>query len=133
MPKRSAALALALLLSGCAVSRVPETSFAEPTAVERTVKSYYERHASEENRRCLTPYMDGMTQVSVVEETPESLVVDVRYLYRDRFKTDRDNGFRRECIGYAGRRFTLSKSDAGIAVVEMTGPNGAGALTPDPG
>jgi hypothetical protein len=28
----------------------------------------------------------------------------------------------RECTGYAERRFTLANSDAGVAVVEMTGP-----------
>ena len=111
----------AVLLAACA-SRVPATSFAEPSAVERTVMRYYERHASEENRTCLSPYIDGLTQVSVVEDTPERLVVDVRYLYRDRFKDDRGNGMGRECSGYAGRRFTLAKTDAGITVVEMTGP-----------
>jgi hypothetical protein len=113
---------LVLLLAACAASRMPATSFAEPPEIERAVMRYYERHATEENRTCLSPYIEGLTQVDVVEETPERLVVDARYLYRDRFKDDRDNGMGRECSGYAGRRFTLAKSDAGIAVVEMTGP-----------
>ena len=112
----------AVLLTACAASRMPATSFAEPSAVERTVMRYYERHATEENRTCLSPYIEGLTQVDVVEDTTERLVVDVRYLYRDRFKDDRDNGMGRECSGYAGRRFTLAKTDAGIDVVEMTGP-----------
>jgi hypothetical protein len=112
----------AVLLAGCAASRIPATSFAEPSAVERTVMRYYERHATEENRTCLSPYIEGLTQIDVVEDTPERLVLDVRYLYRDRSKDDRDNGMGRACSGYAGRRFTLAKTDAGIDVIEMTGP-----------
>ena len=111
----------AVLLAACA-PRMPATSFAEPSAVERAIIRYYEYNATEENRTCLSPYIEGLTQVNVVEDTPERLVVDVRYLYRDRFKDDRGNGMGRECSGYAGRRFTLAKTDAGIDVVEMTGP-----------
>ena len=115
MPKRPVALALALtLLAGCAASRVPATSFAEPSDVERAVMRYYERHASEENRTCLTPYIDGINKVTVVEETPERLVIDVRYLYGDRFKDDRDTGMGRECVGYRERQFTLGKGTAGV-------------------
>jgi hypothetical protein len=113
---------LVLLLAACAASRIPATSFAEPPKIERAIMRYYERHATEENRTCLSPYIDGLTQADVVEETRERLVVDVRYFYRDRFKDDRGDGIGRECTGYAGRRFTLAKSDAGVAVVEMTGP-----------
>jgi hypothetical protein len=115
-------LFVALLVAGCAASRIPETSFADPADIERAIMRYYERHATEENRTCLSPYIDGLTQVEVVEETPERLVVDVRYFYRDRFKDDGGNGLGRECTGYAERRFTLAKSDSGIEVVEMTGP-----------
>jgi hypothetical protein len=76
-----------VLVAGCAASRMPETGFGEPQALERAVMRYYETHASEENRTCLMPYMEGLTQVDVVEEQPERLVVDVRYLYRDAART----------------------------------------------
>ena len=115
-------LLVALLVAGCAASRVPPTSFGEPVEIERAIMRYYERNATERNRTCLSPYIDGLTQVEVVEETPERLVVDVRYFYRDRFKNDRGDGVGRECTGYGERRFTLAKSDSGIEVVEMTGP-----------
>ena len=112
-----------LLLAGCAASRMPATSFAEPQELERTVMRYYERHATEENRTCLSPYIDGFTRVDVVEEQPERLVVDARYFYRDRSKDDTgENGFGRECTGYADRRFTLARNGDGVEVVEMTGP-----------
>ena len=112
-------LIVILLLAGCA-SRVPATGFAEPQAIERLIERYYERNASEENRTCLTPYMDGLTDVTVVEEQPDRLVLDVRYFYRDRFKDDRSNGVGSECTGYAERQFTLAKTDAGLQVVAMT-------------
>ena len=112
-----------LLLAGCAASRMPATSFAEPQELERTVMRYYERHATEENRTCLSPYIDGFTRVELVEEQPERLVVDARYFYRDRSKDNSGaDGLGRECTGYADRRFTLARSEAGVEVVEMTGP-----------
>ena len=112
-----------LVLAGCAGSRMPATSFAEPKELERTVMRYYERHATEENRTCLSPYIDGFTRVEVVEEEFERLVVDARYFYRDRSKDDSGaDGLGRECTGYADRRFTLAKNGAGVEVVEMTGP-----------
>ena len=122
MQKFSAFLAVAaLLVTGCAASRVPETGFSEPQAVERAVARYYERHATEENDTCLSPYMYGVTQVDVVDEQPERLVVDVRYLYRDRSRDDQD-GLGRDCSAYSERRFTLGKDAEAIEVLEMTGP-----------
>ena len=112
-------LVVILLLAACA-SRVPATGFAEPQALERTIERYYESNASEENQTCLTPYMDGLTNVTVVEEQPDRLVLDVRYFYRDRFKDDRSNGVGSECTGYAQRQFTLVKTDAGLGVAAMT-------------
>jgi hypothetical protein len=123
MPKRSLCLAFVMVLvAGCAASRVPETGFGDPQALERAVTSYYARHATEENRTCLSPFMYGLTEVDVVDEQPDRLVVDVRYLYRDRNKDDRGDGLGRECSNYGERRFTLRKDGAGVEVIEMTGP-----------
>ena len=122
MPRRSVEMILAaVLVASCAASRMPETAFGEPQALERAVMRYYEAHATEENRACLSPYMEGLTQVDVIEEGPERLVLDVRYYYRDRFKDDRGDGLGRECTGYGERRFTLGKDPARIDVLEMTG------------
>ena len=112
-------LIVILLLAACA-SRIPATGFAEPQAIERTIKRYYESNASEENQTCLTPYMDGLTQVAVVDEQQGRLVLDVRYFYRDRLKDDGGDGIGRECTGYAERQFTLAKTDAGLQVVAMS-------------
>jgi hypothetical protein len=115
-------LLAAVVVAGCAASRLPETGFGEPQVLERAVMRYYESHATEENRTCLSPYMEGLTQVDVVEEQPERLVVDVRYLYRDRNKDDRGDGLARECSDYSERRFTLGKGATGVEVLDMTGP-----------
>ena len=122
MPKHAivpfAALALASL-AGCANSPW------QPPAYETAMKSYYEAHASEKNGRCLAPYIDGFTRVQVLEQTPERLVVDARYLYRDWIK-DRDGrqdgGMARECIGYSQRSFVLAETDDRLEVTEMSGP-----------
>ena len=85
---------------------------------------YYEAHATEQHGYCPTPYIDGLTQVQVVDNQPERLVVNVRYLYRDWQKNG--NGAStdgNECTGYSGRSFTFGKDPAGGAkVLEMTGP-----------
>lgn len=123
MPKGSVCFVVAtVMVAGCAASRVPETGFGHRRALERAIMSYYERHATEENRTCLSPFMYGLTQVDVVEEQPERLVLDVRYLYRDRNKDDRGDGLGRECSDYGERRFTLQKDGAGLEVLKMTGP-----------
>jgi hypothetical protein len=123
MPKRSFCLAFVMVLAaGCAASRVPQTGLGDPRAIERAVMSHYARHATEENRTCLSPFMYGLTQVEVVEEQPERLLVDVRYLYRDRNRDDLGDGLGRACTNYGERRFTLRKEGAGVEVIDMTGP-----------
>jgi hypothetical protein len=104
------------LVSGCA--NPPW----QPPAYESAMKRYYEAHASEKNGRCLTPYIDGFTRVQVVEDTPERMVVDARYLYRDWRKDGEDQRPFTECIGYGGRSFVLAQTDDRLQVTEMSGP-----------
>ena len=82
------------------------------------LERYYEAHASERGGRCRAPYVDGITNTDIVEETPERLVVEVRYLYRDRINTDSSSS----CIGYGVRRFVLAKNGSTMNVQEMSGP-----------
>jgi hypothetical protein len=62
---------LAALVAGCA-TRLPDTTFAKPAALERAMNRYYEAHATEQWGYCLTPYIDGLTQVAVVESRPSA-------------------------------------------------------------
>jgi hypothetical protein len=123
MTIRFGCLALAAaLVAGCA-TRLPSTSFAESAALERAMKGYYAAHASEEQGCCPRPYIDGLTQVSVVENQPDRMVVDIRYLYTDQFKNNRGEKGGQQCLGYGGRSFTLGRDEAGeVKVFEMTGP-----------
>ncbi len=120
MSTRCLCLSLIALLAGCSTGRLPGTSFAEPAALERAMERYYAAHATEQYGYCSTPHIDGLTQVRVVDNQPQRLVVDVRYFYQDRQKA---NSLGHECTGYGGRSFTFGKGEAGgVDVVEMTGP-----------
>lgn len=113
----SIAAVIAGLLAGCT------TASWQPPAYETAIKRYYEAHASERNGQCLAPYIDGFTTIQVVEDTPERLVVDARYLYRDWIKDGTDaDGLMLGCISYGQRSFVLARSDGGLQVVEMSGP-----------
>ncbi len=132
MSMRLLYLGLTVALVASCATRLPGTSFAEPAALDRAMKDYYGAHATEQWGYCLTPYIDGLTQVAVVDNRSDKLVVDVRYFYRDRSKNGRRNkstnismqgGFGRDCTGYAGRQFTFGKDKTGgIEVLDMTGP-----------
>jgi hypothetical protein len=102
----------ALLITGCA------SGSGLPQATERAIETYYRTYASEEGGRCPALFIDGFTRVEVVEDGPQRQVIDVRYLYGDRIK-DGDDA---ECGGFNRRRFTLAKTEGGLAVVEMSGP-----------
>jgi hypothetical protein len=106
---------LAAMLVACA------TGSGLPPETGRAIEAYYQAHASEEGGRCPALFIEGFTRVEVVEESQQRQVVDVRYLYADRIK-DRGDSNGGECIGFGERRFTLAKTEAGIGVVEMTGP-----------
>jgi hypothetical protein len=112
-------VALAGLAAGCA--ELPW----QPPAYETAIKSYYEAHASEKTGRCLAPYIDGFTRVQVVEDTPDRMVVEARYLYRDWVKDQPDVEDGRpvsECVGYNQRSFVLDKDGSSLQVAEMSGP-----------
>jgi len=92
-----------------------------PPQTEQAIETHYRMHASEEGGRCPALFINGFTRVEVVEDAPDRQVIAVRYLYGDRIKDsgDSDGG---QCVGYNGRRFTLTKTEAGVEVTEMTGP-----------
>jgi hypothetical protein len=113
----SIAAVIAGLLAGCT------TASWQPPAYETAIKRYYEAHASERNGQCLAPYIDGFTTIQVVEDTPERMVVDARYLYRDWIKdgTDADDGMMLGCVSYGQRSFVLTRSVDRLQVIEMSG------------
>jgi hypothetical protein len=110
-------------LLGCSgAQQIDSAHFGPSTAIERAIARHYERYASEGD--CFQPYIDGFTRLTVLEDMPQRLVVDVRYLYRDRFH-DGGQGHGARGHGYSGfgaRTFTLGRgSEGALVVVAMTG------------
>jgi hypothetical protein len=111
-----AAVVIAGLVAACADAPW------QPPPYETAIKRYYEAHASERNGQCLAPYIDGFTTLQVVEDTPQRVVIDARFLYRDRIKDGGDqNNMMLGCISYGARSFVLRRSDDRYEVVAMTG------------
>lgn len=106
----------AVLIGGCA-----KLAALGPSPEEQAVRNYYERHASEEWGRCHAPLMDGISDVQVVEETADRLVLDVRYFYRD-WLNDNRRAALRECRGFGRRQFVLKKDADRFEVVSMSDP-----------
>jgi hypothetical protein len=114
--------ALIVLLAGCAATQIESGHFGPSADIERAIRSYYARHASDAGGRCFNPYIDGFTKLTVLEDTPDQLVVHARYFHRDRFREGGANEGGQACTGFAERTFTLVRNpDGGLMVVQMTG------------
>ena len=125
----SAPLAAILVLLGCSAARVESEHFGPPAAIERVMMRHYARSATEGN--CYNPSIDGFTKLTVLEDTPDRLVVHARYLYRDRFLDagDDDGTATGVCSGFGERTFALTRSpEGGDFVVAMDGQQEEPAL-----
>jgi hypothetical protein len=102
-------LAGSLAVAACASVQVPD----HPGAVA-AIQDYYAANAWEDGARCVSPSMD-VTQTRILEDTPDRVVVEARYYWRDdRRMSDAGADL---CSGFATRTFTLSQG----RVVSMTG------------
>lgn len=96
------------------------------------VISFYDARAMEENATCPQPRMRAVTRAQVVEETPERVVMNIKYAFEDEGQTDYDNdgfppfgggGFLNRCNGFGERTFTFARrTDGSLDVASMTGP-----------
>jgi hypothetical protein len=115
-------VAMIVLIAGCSATQIESAHFGSSAAIERAIRLYYERHASEGGGRCYNPYIDGFTKLTVLEDRPDQLVVHARYFHRDRFREGGENEGGQICTGFAERTFTLARSpDGDLIVVGMTG------------
>jgi hypothetical protein len=119
---------IAVLLLGCSTTQIKSAHLGPSAAIEPVVKRHYERYASEGN--CYNPYIDGFTRLTVLEDTPNRLVVHARYLYRDRFRdAGDDGGSTGVCTGFGERTFTLTRGpEGGDLAVTMDGQQEEPAL-----
>lgn len=120
--------AILVLLLGCSATRVESEHFGPSAGIERAMKRHYERYASEGN--CYNPFIDGFTRLTVLEDTPDRLVVHARYFHRDRFQDGGDDGRSSGiCSGFGQRTFTLTPGpEGGDLVVTMDGQQEEPAL-----
>jgi hypothetical protein len=110
-----------VLLAGCTGPRIESAHFGPSADVERAMRLYYERHASEGGASCFRPYIDGFSRLDVVEDTPDRLVIETRYFFRDRAQESGPGGGN-ACVGFNQRTFTLGRDQDGRPVVtNMTG------------
>lgn len=88
------------------------------------VMSFYGAHAFEENAMCPQPQMTAVTRAEVVEDTPQRVVMNIRYHYRDDGQSvDVAGGDVSTCDGWGERTFTFTRAGADrLAVQSMTGP-----------
>jgi hypothetical protein len=114
-------LIVLVLLAGCTGPRIESGHFGPSAAIEQAIRRYYERHASEGGASCFRPFIDGFSRIDVLEDTPDRLVVDARYMFRDRAQ-EPGQGNGNPCVGFSQRTFTLARDQDGRpTVTNMTG------------
>lgn len=115
-----AAATLIAAAAGCTSAGGPADS-----SLRYEIVRYYARHAAEKNYMCLAPEIRGITRMEVVEDTPDRLVVRVRYNWVDSVYGEQDaegtSVMLQRCNGFAERVFTIDRRD-GMRVVDMSGP-----------
>lgn len=113
-------------LAGCASPSIESAQFGAGSAVETAIKRYYASRASEQHGLCPRPYIDGITGVEIIEDSPERLVAEVSYFFRDRIREPAgdENEGSVPCAGFGERTFTVTSTEQGPEVVEMSGPQG---------
>jgi hypothetical protein len=98
--------------------------------IARPINEYYYRFGVEENGRCRAPQVVAYFAGEVLEDTPERLVVRVRYQYRDdAYDTESPISGFVTCRGRGERRFVLDKDGETYTVVRMSGPSSAPQTT----
>ena len=77
---RHAASLLTLAVAGCAWQG---PSLEGHDGLQYRVISFYDAHASERQASCPNPKMQSITASRVVEDTPDKVVMDIRYYWVD--------------------------------------------------
>lgn len=127
LARTSAAVALGLAtLAGCAARNPDQLPDFQP--LQRQIRDFYRDRAWERNATCLSPEMLSVNEAKVVQETPDQLLLEVRYGFDD-FQYGRSGrGFGdtlggSDCFGGSQRTFVVAKvTGGGYSVVSMSGP-----------
>ena len=120
-------LPLAFLLAAC---NYQGPAVAGYPGLQNKIQWFYDSNALEQNAVCTQPRMRSVTSSQILEETPETVVMNIRYYWIDEGQLDFDDspfpfagGPIQRCNGFAERRFTFVKmTDGSLQVRAMTGP-----------
>lgn len=87
------------------------------------VQRFYAARATERGASCPNPKITTITRAEIVEETPERVVMLIRYHWVDDGQSvGTGSGNRSSCQGFGGRRFTFVRTgDGGLEVESMSG------------
>ena len=103
--------------------------------LDRVIKAYYAKHATEEDGKCRAPKIDTIQSHQSKSGSEASVdVVTIRYSYYDRH-ADMDSNWgalfhlSQPCGGIAERDFSLVRTDLGYRVMDMKGEQRRGVST----
>jgi signal transduction histidine kinase len=121
------ALPFALLLAGCGYKGPAVAGY---PGLQNQIQWYYDSNALEQNATCTQPRMRSVTGAQIIDETPETVVMTIRYYWIDEGQLDLDDDglptaapFLQRCNGFAERTFTFVKmTDGSLGVRSMSGP-----------
>lgn len=124
MPKSCSWVLPATVAAGLAGCSYAGPSVAGYPGLQYRIISYYGANAVERAAVCPNPEMQSVTSARVVEDTPERVVMDVRYYWIDWSQAvDRGGASITTCRDWSERTFTFAPDTAGnLQVVDMTGP-----------
>jgi hypothetical protein len=109
-------------LAGLAACNTSGQGIPDWLEAQTAITWYYENNAWEQGASCIPPNLLGITSTTIVQDTPQQLVLDVRYLWNVEGQGD-DQLAGVPCFGSSERTFVLAKATGGgYSVVSMTGP-----------
>lgn len=129
--ERVASIALLLPTLGLAGCGYEGPAVAGYPGLQNKIMWYYDSNALEQNATCTQPRMRSITGTQVIDENPESVVMQIRYYWLDEGQLDFDRGGftpfpavpLQRCNGFAERTFTFVKmTDGNLQVRSMSGP-----------
>lgn len=115
-----------LLLAGCGYKGPGVAGY---PGLQFQIQSFYDARATERGWTCTRPRMRSVTAAEVIEETPEHVVMNVRYYWYDEGQTITEDNVPfaapvlQRCNGFSERTFTFAKrTDGSLEPTAMTGP-----------
>lgn len=118
-------VATALAVGACAAF-VPELP-GDDGSTYTELRTHYRAHAWEKEGECRAPYLDGILDSQVVEETDDRITLQVEYAFRDLVGDEDESdllpgGGSDRCSGVEQRTFILEKrGEERYEVVAMSG------------